>query len=214
MAAFALLLAFCLTFVQAQEKMTFETPKMTEEEQHSPHTPGSFEIQCDACTAIAHRRFIHICDSKICKSSVAIRVMNVALHKEEAKRPSLKGKPVPESVYVDAIEGVCSSKSWEDYGIKTVNGINRISGEGLEAKDVPGMMQGGGKWPGRLMSKCEGMVGDIGEDKLYEKFREDGDLHKYLCTEFSQDCVRDKTAKKGKKKTKKSKGKKDSKQEL
>ncbi|XP_032217936.2 marginal zone B- and B1-cell-specific protein isoform X2 [Nematostella vectensis] len=170
MAAFALLLAFCLTFVQAQEKMTFETPKMTEEEQHSPHTPGSFEIQCDACTAIAHR-------------------MNVALHKEEAKRPSLKGKPVPESVYVDAIEGVCSSKSWEDYGIKTVNGINRISGEGLEAKDVPGMMQGGGKWPGRLMSKCEGMVGDIGEDKLYEKFRENGSGLFYIHRGFCVICV-------------------------
>ena len=35
------------------------------------------------------------------------------------------------------------------YGLKTVKGVNRLSGEGLEAKDVPGMMQGGGKWPGR-----------------------------------------------------------------
>lgn len=35
------------------------------------------------------------------------------------------------------------------YGLKSVNGVNRLSGEGLEAKDVPGMMQGGGKWPGR-----------------------------------------------------------------
>ena len=33
--------------------------------------------------------------------------------------------------------------------MKTVNGVNRLSGDGLEAKDVPGMMQGGGKWPGR-----------------------------------------------------------------
>ena len=37
------------------------------------------------------------------------------------------------------------------YGLKTVHGVNRLSGEGLEAKDVPGMMQGGGKWPGRLL---------------------------------------------------------------
>ena len=35
------------------------------------------------------------------------------------------------------------------YGIKTVKGVNRLSGPGLEAKDFPGMMQGGGKWPGR-----------------------------------------------------------------
>ena len=27
--------------------------------------------------------------------------------------------------------------------------MNRLSGPGLEAKDFPGMMQGGGKWPGR-----------------------------------------------------------------
>ena len=31
-----------------------------------------------------------------------------------------------------------------------MNGVNRISGDGLEAKDVPGMLGGGGKWPGRL----------------------------------------------------------------
>ena len=37
------------------------------------------------------------------------------------------------------------------YGIKTVNGMNRLSGDGLEAKDVAGMMQGGGKWPGRYV---------------------------------------------------------------
>ena len=36
------------------------------------------------------------------------------------------------------------------YGIKSVNGVNRISGEGLEANDVPGMLGGGGRWPGRL----------------------------------------------------------------
>ena len=35
------------------------------------------------------------------------------------------------------------------YGIKSANGVNRISGEGLEANNVPGMLGGGGKWPGR-----------------------------------------------------------------
>lgn len=37
------------------EPMRFETPKMSEEEQFSPHTPKSFEITCDACTAIAYQ---------------------------------------------------------------------------------------------------------------------------------------------------------------
>ena len=30
-----------------------------------------------------------------------------------------------------------------------MNGVNRISGEGLEANEHPGMMYGGGKWPHR-----------------------------------------------------------------
>ncbi|KAK3755759.1 hypothetical protein QZH41_019985 [Actinostola sp. cb2023] len=132
----------------------------------------------------------------------------------EDKRPSLKGKPLPESDVIDIIEGVCESDSWEDYGIKTVNGVNRISGEGLEAKDFPGMMQGGGKWPGRLSSKCSGLVGEIGEDVLYEKFRKHGSLHDYICTNYTKDCVRKDSEKKNKNKTKKSKGKKKGKEEL
>ena len=40
---------------QDGEPMRFETPKMNEEEQHSPHTPKSFEMTCDACTAIAYQ---------------------------------------------------------------------------------------------------------------------------------------------------------------
>ena len=44
---------------------------------------------------------------------------------------------------------LCLLSFSNSYGLKSVNGVNRLSGEGLEAKDVPGMMQGGGKWPGR-----------------------------------------------------------------
>ncbi|XP_031555428.1 marginal zone B- and B1-cell-specific protein-like [Actinia tenebrosa] len=186
---------FVLTRAQEQQKMTFETPKMTEEEQHSPHTPSSFEIQCDSCTAIAYK-------------------LTQALAAAEAKRPSLKGKPLSESEYLDIIEGVCESKAWDDYGIKTVNGVNRISGEGLEAKDFPGMMQGGGKWPGRLSSKCSGIVGDVSEDTLYEKFRESGDLHEYICKEYTKDCVKQKKNKKEKKSKKSKKSKEGKKEEL
>ena len=35
------------------------------------------------------------------------------------------------------------------YGIKEVNKIKRLSGPGLDTADVPGVMQGGGKWPER-----------------------------------------------------------------
>jgi len=35
------------------------------------------------------------------------------------------------------------------YGIKSVKGINRLSGPGLETQDFPGLLSGGGRWPGR-----------------------------------------------------------------
>jgi len=38
---------------------------------------------------------------------------------------------------------------WCRYGIKEVKGVNRLSGAGLETQDAPGMLSGGGKWPGR-----------------------------------------------------------------
>ena len=43
---------------QDGQPMRFETPKMNEEEQHSIHTPKSFEMTCDACTAIAYQVII------------------------------------------------------------------------------------------------------------------------------------------------------------
>lgn len=156
---------------QDGQPMRFETPKMNEEEQHSIHTPKSFEMTCDACTAIAYQ-------------------MSKALKKGETKKPSLKGKPLPESEIIDLLENVCEENIWESYGLKAVNGINRLSGDGLEAKDVPGMMQGGGKWPGRLSRKCSTMVGDIGEDELYSEYRKTKDLFNFLCKEYTKDCVK------------------------
>ena len=35
------------------------------------------------------------------------------------------------------------------YGIKEVKKVKRLSGPGLDTEDVPGVMQGGGKWPQR-----------------------------------------------------------------
>lgn len=55
------------------QPMRFETPKMNEEEQHSPHTPKSFELTCDACTAIAYQvikfRNFHYKEVLSCKNT-------------------------------------------------------------------------------------------------------------------------------------------------
>jgi len=32
-----------------------------------------------------------------------------------------------------------------------VKGVNRLSGNGLETQDAPGMLAGGGRWPGRFV---------------------------------------------------------------
>ena len=39
--------------------------------------------------------------------------MSKALRKAEDKKPSLKGKPLPESDYLDVFEAVCD-KSWDE----------------------------------------------------------------------------------------------------
>jgi len=43
---------------------------------------------------------------------------------------------------------------WYSYGIKDVKGINRLSGAGLETQNAPGLLSGGGKWPGRCVLAC------------------------------------------------------------
>lgn len=37
------------------------------------------------------------------------------------------------------------------YGVKNVNGHNKLSGPGLNADSEAGMLVGGGKWPSRLV---------------------------------------------------------------
>lgn len=45
----------------------------------------------------------------------------------------------------------CTGLFCDSYGLKAVNGVNRVSGPGLESEKSPGMMQGGGRWPLRCV---------------------------------------------------------------
>lgn len=49
------LLSISAIVAQQGEPMRFEVPKMNEEEQHSMHIPSSFEMRCDACTAVSYQ---------------------------------------------------------------------------------------------------------------------------------------------------------------
>eukprot|EP00111_Clytia_hemisphaerica_P024830 TCONS_00073210-protein len=164
--------------VDPSSRISFESPKMSDEEQFSAHLPDSFK--CDACTAIAFQM-----DKQL-------------THAEKSD------KPMKESEYLDVFDKVCGHETYKSYGLKSLNGVNRISGEGLEANEHPGMMYGGGKWPTRLSSKCFELIGEHGEDEIYDAFRSTDDFHTFLCKELTTDCKKMKKKNKKKKKGKKS----------
>ncbi|CAH1795509.1 unnamed protein product [Owenia fusiformis] len=150
--------SFNLTFVRCQGKveqsedgksgkLSFSTPDLSDEEAHSQFMPE--QLKCDGCRIIAYQLY-------------------TKFDQFNSIRPSLKYK-IKESDYLDLIEQVCQYK-YDDYGVKEVNRVKRLSGPGLETADIPGVMQGGGKWPARLMAMCDDYVGEIGEDEIYEAY--------------------------------------------
>nr|XP_039270181.1 marginal zone B- and B1-cell-specific protein-like [Styela clava] len=148
---------------QMAGSISMGTPDLSDEDSMSIHMPNY--LKCDACRIIAFR----FADT---------------LEKEIDKFPSIrKGKKeLSEDRVLDLLEGVCDD-SWEQYGIKEVEGVNRLSGPGFETSDIPGIMQGGGKWPFRFKQMCQILVGDVGEEIVYETFRKSKGkgLEKRLC---------------------------------
>ena len=63
-----------------------------------------------------------------------------------------------------------STQGLSGYGVKTIGGVNKLSGPGLPASDSPGILMGGAKWPGRLMNKCGEIIGEYGEDEIMATF--------------------------------------------
>ncbi|XP_022317349.2 marginal zone B- and B1-cell-specific protein-like [Crassostrea virginica] len=132
-------------------------PTLDEEEQNSPHMPRA--LRCDGCRAVAYQL----------SSEFNRRQKNL-----------VKKKKLSESDVIEIVEKVCSN-GFENYGLKGVDGVNRLSGPGLETEKSPGMMQGGGRWPIRLQNICNAYVGELEEEGIYEGFLEDKTLEDYLC---------------------------------
>ncbi|XP_041363243.1 marginal zone B- and B1-cell-specific protein-like [Gigantopelta aegis] len=150
------------------------TANVGEEDAHSPFLPDS--LRCDACRIIAHMLYIRF-------------------DKQHNKMKSLIEKVgrLRESDVMDIIDSVCED-SFESIGVKEVNGRKRLSGPGLETKDIPGVMQGGGKWPYRLRSMCGTYTGDVGEEEIYSAYLEHREnLVDFLCrgTGVRADCVKE-----------------------
>ncbi|XP_022080727.1 marginal zone B- and B1-cell-specific protein-like [Acanthaster planci] len=156
-------------------KMSFTTPDLDDEDHHSLHMPD--QLLCDACQIVAH-------------------MLETKFDKMNEKRPSLK-KNLYESDILDAVDEVCSDE-FSSVGIKEIKGVKRLAGPGLSTKDVPGIMQGGGKWPGRMREVCTQYAGDLEEENIYNAYKEK-ELQKFLCYDEGRHCAKVAKNKDGKK---------------
>ncbi|KAG8183137.1 hypothetical protein JTE90_024438 [Oedothorax gibbosus] len=154
-----IIIAFLFSFLSESMskeagKISLSVPKLSEEEIESNHIP--YHMKCDACMAVAYQ-------------------IQEAFWKKELSKKSL----LKESDVIDILEHVCY-KGFDEYGVKQVEKINRLTGPGLETAHVMGMTQMGGRWPHRLQEMCHYYVGEAGEMDIYNTFHE-GQLSKYLC---------------------------------
>lgn len=125
------------------------------------------DMKCDACKILAKQ-------------------FTSAFDKENNKRPSLK-KKLSESTIIDILEGECESE-FKNVGVKEIKGVKRLSGPGMAIQDAPGVMQGGGKWPFRMQSLCSDIVGEVGDEEIYELYLK-GKLESHLCLTKYKSCV-------------------------
>ncbi|KYO39211.1 marginal zone B- and B1-cell-specific protein [Alligator mississippiensis] len=155
----------------SERAFSASSPQLSAEETYSAHMPE--HLLCDACRAISFQ-------------------MQQYLEKAESKW-SLAKKPgalLSESEYVDALENSCS-QSWENYGVKEVNGVKRFAGPGLKSQESMSVMMTGGPWPARLYMMCHSYLGESGEEQIYEEHRRrPGGLEEFLCYGAKKACTR------------------------
>eukprot|EP00929_Paragymnodinium_shiwhaense_P110364 TRINITY_DN7730_c0_g1_i1.p1 TRINITY_DN7730_c0_g1~~TRINITY_DN7730_c0_g1_i1.p1 ORF type:complete len:344 (-),score=121.08 TRINITY_DN7730_c0_g1_i1:315-1268(-) len=130
------------------QEMKIEAPVFTEEDQYGYNMPDMYK--CDSCKAV----MFHLDDG---------------LRKRQPKSRRLK-----QWEYTDYLEEACKS-SFEGYGVKLVNGQNKLSGPGIVDNELqPGMgaiQMGGETWTKRLSEECKKIVFEkIGEEDIYDAF--------------------------------------------
>jgi len=149
------------------QELKIEAPSMTEEDQYGYKMPDRYK--CDSCRA-------------------------VMFHLDEGlKKVHPKSRRMKQWEYTDAFDDACKS-SFEGYGIKLLNGENTLSGPGLTHTEslAPGsgaIQMGGETWSKRLSEACRSIIYErVGEDELYDKYREDGGLTEAVCYQDLRDC--------------------------
>lgn len=165
---------------QGVQTLSFNPANLTDEDQHSQHLPR--DLKCDGCRVVAF-------------------VMREKLKKIQNRYK--KGHKLSESDIVDLFDIICRDpeESFNGYGVKEIMGVRRLSGEGLETKDVPGVMSGGGRWPARLKEICFEYIGEVGEDLIYNAFLQKRSLENFLCRDKMGQICPSRTNSKDKSKT-------------
>jgi len=150
------------------QQLKIEAPSMTEEDQYGYTMPQRYK--CDSCRAV----MFHL--------------------DKDLKKKHPKSRRMKQWEYTDAFDDACRT-SFEGYGIKLLNGENTLSGPGLSHAEslAPGsgaIQMGGETWTKRLSEACRAIVYErVGEDELYEKYREDAGLSESICYQDLRDCT-------------------------
>ncbi|XP_035697135.1 marginal zone B- and B1-cell-specific protein-like [Branchiostoma floridae] len=152
---------------QTSGVISYNGPDVNSEESESMHMPDY--LRCDACRVIAYKF-----TQKLDKMTT---------------RPRGRGEKelLLLSEIIEGLENICD-EDWKDTGVKEVEGVKRLSGPGLETKEVPGVTASGQKWPQRLHEMCHMYIGDIGEEQLYGIFKRERNLEKFMCHRKNGHC--------------------------
>merc|ERR1719253_205317 len=130
------------------------------------------QYRCDSCKAVAYH-------------------LETALQKRE-----LKSRRLTEWELQELFDETCKT-GFAGYGLSHVNGESVLSGPALKRDDLePGMgaiQMGGETWEKRLGEQCRKFVYEkIGEDEVYDHFREHGEVSEEMCFAETRDCKKPK----------------------
>eukprot|EP00238_Polyblepharides_amylifera_P004610 CAMPEP_0196581226 /NCGR_PEP_ID=MMETSP1081-20130531/33016_1 /TAXON_ID=36882 /ORGANISM="Pyramimonas amylifera, Strain CCMP720" /LENGTH=253 /DNA_ID=CAMNT_0041901369 /DNA_START=23 /DNA_END=784 /DNA_ORIENTATION=+ len=157
-----------------EQKIDSIMPFDNEEEEKGFHI--SSEHKCNACQAISHQ-------------------LQTSLRIKQRHRGR---KPLKDWEYLEVMEKVCNNvKVWDSYGLKPFGGSNVLQGPGLtvlqeDFGDPSGapMFQmvatkKGGYWGHRLQQRCHALLGDEGEDEIFQTFIDKARaLSHFLCNKM------------------------------
>jgi len=152
---------------RAVQSLQIQAPSMTEEDQYGYTMPDQY--RCDACKAVTY----HIGE---------------ALKQRQPKNRRLK-----EWEYTEIFDDTCKS-GFTGYGVTLMDGQNVLSGPALQRNNdikagMGAIQMGGETWEKRLGETCRKFVYDkIGEEELYEHFRNGGTVSSDLCFRETRDC--------------------------